>query len=60
MGGLAPMTFTLRRIIWPDGHNPPDDCNVIHDDKIVSRIYRMTSVAAETWRWTMTGEARSF
>ena len=33
MGELAPMTFTLRRIIWPYGHSPPDDYNVIHDDK---------------------------
>jgi hypothetical protein len=48
--------FTLRPIGWPDGHSDPDDYNIVHDgDTVVGRIYRMSSVGRELWRWTQIG-----
>jgi hypothetical protein len=47
------MSLVLKRIVWPDGSSRPDDFNILHDDKqVVGRIYRMSSVGREQWRWT--------
>jgi hypothetical protein len=29
------MTFTLRRIVWPDGSSRPDDFNIMQDGDVV-------------------------
>jgi len=49
------MSLTLRRIVWSDGTSRPDDFNVIHDGRIVGRMYRMNSTGRELWRWTQSG-----
>ena len=40
------MSLTLRRIVWSDGTSRPDDFNVIHDGRIVGRMYRMNSTCS--------------
>ena len=49
------MTLALRPVVRADGTIRPDDYNVIHEDAIIGRIYRMSSTARETWMWTQIG-----
>jgi hypothetical protein len=37
------MTLALRRIVWSDGTNRPDDYNIIHGGPDRRRMYRMNS-----------------
>jgi hypothetical protein len=45
------VSFTLQRIIWAAGYNRPDGYHVIDEGRTVGRIYRMNSIAKESWRW---------
>src|SRR5215831_19030950 len=42
------MNLILRRAVWLDGDNRPNDYTVFHDGRKIGRIYRM-------WRWTQMG-----
>ena len=46
------MTLALRRTVWLDGENRPNDYTVFHDGQKVGRIYRINSTARELWLWT--------
>jgi hypothetical protein len=45
-------TLALRRTVWLDGENRPNDYTVFHEGRKVGRIYRMNSTARELWQWT--------
>jgi hypothetical protein len=49
------MSLALRRIVWSDGTSRADDYNIIHNGRIVGRMYRMNSTGRELWRWTQSG-----
>jgi hypothetical protein len=49
------MSLALQRIIWAAGYSRPDAYHVIDEGRTVGRIYRMNSIAKESWRWTMIG-----
>ena len=51
------MSLALQRIIWAAGYSRPDGYLVIDQGRTVGRIYRMNSIAKESWRWTMIGRA---
>ena len=56
MDRLAPMTFTLRRIIWDDGKPSmdPEDYSVVVDGKIAGRIYRVIAPGGQLrWFWSV-------
>ena len=46
------MSLVLRRTVWLDGENRPNDYTVFHDGRKIGRIYRMNSTARELWLWT--------
>jgi hypothetical protein len=46
------MTLALRRTVWLDGENRPNDYIVFHDGQKVGRIWRINSTARELWLWT--------
>ena len=49
------MNFALRRTVWLDGDNRPNDYTVFHHGRKVGRIYRMNSTGRELWEWTQMG-----
>ena len=49
------MSLALQRIIWAAGYSRPDGYHVINEGRTVGRIYRMNSIAKESWRWTIVG-----
>ena len=46
------MNLVLRRTVWLDGENRPDDYEVRHEGRTVGRIYRLRSTGRELWQWT--------
>ena len=44
------MDLALRRTVFFDGENRPDDYEVRYEGQTVGRIYRMNNTGLELWR----------
>jgi hypothetical protein len=49
------VNLTLRRAVWLDGENTPNDYTLFHDGQKVGRILRMNGSGRELWCWVQFG-----
>jgi hypothetical protein len=46
------LSLSLRRTVFLDGENRPDDYEVRYEGQTVGRIFRLRSTGRELWKWT--------